>query len=179
MKSWQNWALFAVIFVVVIHGIAVNSMMFTNGSRWEAGRQIGNTAQNKNQPSCLKVSDFYSVHITTYFLAATGLGEMDPKDKAKGHIQACDRIPGTGQVVFTVDLMEQDTRGVPIGFSLSRYDTGGRLVLVKEASRVVHPRGVLTLDAAIAEQGKYLLKVAFGEAKTKDDIIEIPILVGQ
>jgi hypothetical protein len=179
MKPWLNWALFMMVFLVIVHSIVVNSRMYLAGSRWQAGRQIGNTAQNKNQPSCLKVSDFYSVHLTTYFLAATGLGDMDPKDKAKRHIQVCDRIPGTGQVVFTVDLMEQDTRGVPVGFSLSRYDTGGRLVLVKEASREVHPRGVLTLDAAIAEQGKYLLKVAFGEAKTKDDIIEIPVLVGQ
>jgi hypothetical protein len=176
MKSWVFWILFG---VVVIHAITVNTRMYLAGSRWEAGRQIGNTAQNKNQPSCLKVSDFYSVHLTTYFRSATGDGDMDPNDKAKRYMQACDRIPGTGQVVFTVDLMEQDTRGVPVAFSLSRYDTGGRLVLVKDASRDVHPRGVLTLDAAIAEQGKYLLKVAFGEAKTKDDIIDIPILVGQ
>jgi hypothetical protein len=38
---------------------------------------------------------------------------------------------------------------------------------------------VLTSDAANVEGGKYLLKLAFGEAKTKDDIIEIPSLVGQ
>lgn len=179
MKSWLNWALFMMVFLVVIHSIIVNSRMYLAGSRWQAARQMNNTAKNNNGPSCLKVSDFYSVHLTTYFLAATGLGDIDPKDKAKRYMQACDRIPGTGQVVFTVDLMEQDSRGLRVGVSLSRYDTGGRLVLVKEASRDVHPRGVLTLDTAIAEQGKYLLKVAFGEAKTKDDIIEIPVLVGQ
>ena len=83
MKTWLNWALFMIVFLVVVHSIVVNSRMYLAGSRWQAGRQIGNTAQNKNQPSCLKVSDFYSVHLTTYFLAATGLGDMDPKDKAK------------------------------------------------------------------------------------------------
>ena len=41
----------------------------------------------------------------------------------------------------------------------------------------LHPRGVLTLETSIAEAGKYLLKVAFGEGKTKDDIIEMPISV--
>jgi hypothetical protein len=52
MKPWLNWALFVMLLVVVIHGIAVNSMMFVTGKRWEAGRQTGNLSQNKNQPSC-------------------------------------------------------------------------------------------------------------------------------
>ena len=133
----------------------------------------------QNQPSCLKVSDFYAVQLTTYFLPTAADDDSDPKDKAWRYIQYCDRIPGTGKVVFTVDLMEQDARDQFVVLSFSRYDSAGHLALVKALPADLHPRGVLTLDTAIAERGKYLLKVAFGKARTKDEIIEMPILVGE
>ena len=58
-------------------------------------------------------------------------------------------------------------------------ELAGHLALVKALPADLHPRGVLTLDTAIVERGKYLLKVAFGKARTKDEIIEMPILVGE
>jgi len=175
LKSWMNW----ILLLVIVHMIAMHSLIFELGSRWEAEKpQTGNTSRNNNQPSCLKVSDFYSVHLTTYFLAASGDGEVDPHDKAKRYMQVCDRIPGTGKVIFTVDLMEQDAREMPVGLSLSRYDSDGRLVPVKELAPGLYPRGVLTLDLVIAERGKYILKAAFGDAKSKDDIIEMPVFAG-
>jgi hypothetical protein len=75
--------------------------------------------------------------------------------------------------------MEQDTRDLSVALSLLQYDSGGQLRPVKESPPEFHPQGVLTLDTALMERGKYLLKVAFGKAKTKDDIIEMPIVVGQ
>ncbi|MCI0467628.1 MAG: hypothetical protein L0Y57_11580 [Beijerinckiaceae bacterium] len=175
MKSWMSW----IILVVIVHMFAVHSLIFVQGSRWEAERpQTGNTSRNNNQPSCLKVSDFYSVHLTTYFLAGGGEGETDAEGRAKPYIQLCDQIPGTGKVIFTVDLMEQDARDMPVALSLSRYDAEGRLVPVKELAPGLHPRGVLTLDSVIAERGKYLLRVDFGGAKTKDGIIEMPVFAG-
>ncbi|MCI0465922.1 MAG: hypothetical protein L0Y57_02795 [Beijerinckiaceae bacterium] len=175
MKSWMSW----IILLVIVHMLAVHSLLFVQGSRWEAEKpQTGNTSKDNNQPSCLKVSDFYSVHLTTYFLAAGGGGEADSDGKAKPYMQLCDRIPGTGKVIFTVDLMEQDARDMPVALSLSRYDAEGRLVPVKEQAPGLHPRGVLTLDSVITERGKYLLRVAFGGAKSKDDIIEMPVFAG-
>ncbi|MCI0597928.1 MAG: hypothetical protein L0Y60_00130 [Beijerinckiaceae bacterium] len=171
----MNW----ILLLVIVHMIAVHSLIFVLGSRWEAERQqTGNTSRNNNQPSCLKVSDFYSVHLTTYFLASAGDDGTDPKVNSKQFMQVCDRIPGTGKVVFTVDLMEQDARDMPVALSLSRYDSEGRLVPVKELAPGLHPRGVLTLDSVIAERGKYLLKVAFGDARSKDDVIEMPVFAG-
>jgi hypothetical protein len=174
MDSRLNWVLFA--FVVLL--IGGNSLMFLY-PRWQASRLARDPSEGKNQSSCLKTSDFYSVHLTTYFLAAAGDGREDRKAKAERYSQYCDRIPGAGKVIFTVDLMEQDTRNLSVALSLLQYDSEGRLALVKELPRDVHPRGVLTLDVPIVERGKYLLKAAFGEAKSKDDVIEMPILVGQ
>ncbi|HUB64991.1 MAG TPA: hypothetical protein VL996_11225 [Methylocella sp.] len=137
------------------------------------------SVDGKNLPSCLKVSDFYSVHLTTFFLAAGLDDDSDPREKAMRYNQYCDRIPGAGKVIFTVDLMEQDARDQSVVLSLSQYDSGGQLTLVKALPPNLHPHGVLTLDTAILERGKYLLKLAFGKAKSKDEIIEMPILVGQ
>ena len=80
---------------------------------------------------------------------------------------------------FTVDLMEQDAREQSVTLSFWQYNPQEQLTLVKALPANLHPRGVLTLDAHIMERGKYLIKLAFGKAKTKDDMIEIPILVGQ
>jgi hypothetical protein len=169
-----NWILFAVVFLL----IGVNSILFLYPV-WQASRPPRAPLEGKNQASCLKVSDFYSVHLTTYFLASTWDGGRDPKDKAKKYDQYCDRIPGTGKAIFTVDLMEQDARDQTVVLSLLQYDSSGQLVLVKELPPNLHPGGVLTLDVSIVERGKYLLKLVFGEAKSKDAIIAMPILVGQ
>ena len=164
----------------VISIIVVIVSMVVLYPQWQALRQMrGLSSVDKNQPSCLKVSDFYAVQLTTYFLPTAADDDSDPKDKAWRYIQYCDRIPGTGKVVFTVDLMEQDARDQSVVLSFSRYNSAGHLALVKALPADLHPRGVLTLDTAIAERGKYLLKVAFGKARTKDEIIEMPILVGE
>lgn len=174
MKIWP----YVILLVLAAHMFTVHSLVIKSGTQWQAEKQTNNTPNNKNEPSCLKVSDFYSVHLTAYFLAA-GDDEKEPKEQAKRYMQVCDRIPGTGQVIFTVDLMEQDARDVPVALSLLHFDSRGELIPVKELPADRHPRGVMTLDTAIAERGKYVLKVAFGDAKSKDDIIEMPISVGQ
>ena len=49
---------------------------------------------------------------------------------------------------------------------------------MKELPSSLHPRGTLLLDTPIQERSKYVLKLAFGEAKFKDDVIEMPIVAG-
>ena len=175
----KPWIIIFIFCVAAAHMFVVHSRIYTAGSRWEESMQANNSSRNKNLHSCLKVSDFYSVHLTTYFLSAAASGVHEPNGDTTKYDQFCDRIPGEGLAVFTVDLMEQDTRDLPVALSFSRYDSQGQLKLLKEIPPNLYPRGVLSLDAPIQEQGKYLLKVAFGEAKTKDDVIEMPIIVGQ
>ena len=175
MKLW----LIVIFCVLAAHMFAVHALMRKSGSQWEATMQSSNSARNNNQHSCLKVSDFYSVHLTTYFLSAIDSRVEGQKSPTKKYDQFCDHIPGEGLVVFTVDLMEQDARDLPVALSFSQYDSRGQLKLVKEVPPNPHSQGTLTLDTPIQEQGKYILKVAFGEAKSKDDVIEMPIMVGQ
>lgn len=174
MNVRLNW----ILFVGVVVLIAGNALLIFGMPRWMTGKQPASQDQSKNEPSCTKVSDFYSVHLTTYFLAATADADLRPNGREKMYMQYCDRVPGTGRLIFTIDLMEQDARNMPVEFSLSKYDAEGRLSLVKKSPAAVHPGGVLTLDAVIMERGKYLLKLAFGNAKTNDEIIEMPVLVG-
>jgi hypothetical protein len=115
--------------------------------------QANNSLRNNNQHACLKVSDFYSVHLTTYFLSTTDSGVAGPQTTARKYDQFCDRIPGGGFAVFAIDLMEQDARKLEVALSFSQYDSQGRLKLVKQLPPNLHPRGTLTLDAPIQERG--------------------------
>ncbi|MCL2453645.1 MAG: hypothetical protein FWD08_08415 [Alphaproteobacteria bacterium] len=158
-------------------GVVVAAILFTY-LQWQGLSQLRDFAsEGKNLPSCLKVSDFYSVHLTSFYLPTALDDDADPREKAMRYKQFCDHIPGPGKVIFTVDLMEDDARAQSVQLSLLRYDRDGHLALVKLLPPNLHPHGVLTLETPIAEAGKYLLKVAFGDAKTQDDIIEMPISV--
>jgi len=171
----RKWLLLATIAPVI--GIGAMLLMY---SRWQASGPKSNFLGGEHPVSeCLKVSDFYSVQLTTYFLEAARDGGRDDMHKAIMFVDHCDRIPGPGKVIFTIDLMESDTREQPAVLSLLRYDSGGQLTLVKALPPNLHPQGVLRLDATIVEKGKYLLELAFGEARTMDDVIAMPIFVGE
>ena len=157
-------------------GVIVAAIAFTY-LQWQGLGQLRDFASEGYLPPCLKVSDFYSVHLTTFYLPTALDDDADPREKAMRYKQFCDHIPGPGRVIFTVDLMEDDTRDQSVQLSLSRYDQDGHLALVKLLPPNLHPHGVLTLETSIAEAGRYLLKVAFGDAKTQDDVIEMPISV--
>ncbi|SFK69198.1 hypothetical protein [Methylocapsa palsarum] len=170
-----NGRLILMLLMAIVVLIGGNVIVFLY-PRWEASQPARERLEAENQGSCLKVSDFYSVHLTSFFYG-TSDDAVSSKDKDQSHGQYCDRIPGTGLVVFTVDLMEQEARDQAVALSLSRYDSQGQLKLLRELPAKIHPDGVLTMNAAVPEKGRYILKVAFGAAKTKDDIIEMPIMV--
>lgn len=128
---------------------------------------------------CLQVSDFYSVQLTTYFLADSAESAGGPVDDRTRYDEYCDKVPGTGRVIFSVVLMEKDARDESVVLSFSRVEPGGGLMQINALPPNPHPRGILTLDASVAHPGQYLLRLAFGAAKNKEDIIEMPIRVGR
>lgn len=128
---------------------------------------------------CLGVSDFYSVRLTTYFLADSAESAGGPTDDLSKYDEYCNRVPGTGKVIFSVTLMEKETRNESVALSFHQYDSAGGLKQMRALPPSPHPGGFVTLEATVANKGKYLLRVAFGEAKNKDDMIEMPIFVGQ
>lgn len=136
-------------------------------------------AGDRTISECLKVSDFYSVHLTTYFLADSEKSAGGATDDLSKYDEYCDRVPGTGKVIFSVTLMENEARNESIGLSFYQYDSGGGLKQLKALPAMRYPGGFATLDATVAHKGKYLLMLAFGDAKNKEDMIEMPIFVGQ
>jgi len=91
----------------------------------------------------------------------------------------CDRVPGTGKVILSVTLMEKEARSESIALSFYQTDAGGGLKLLNALPSKRYPSGFATLEATVAHKGKYLLRLGFGAAKNKEDMIEAPILVGQ
>lgn len=136
-------------------------------------------AGDRTISECLGVSDFYSVHLTTYFLADSAESAGGATDDLSKYEEYCDRIPGTGKVIFSVTLMEKEARGDAVAMSFYQDDGKGALKELSAIPSKPRPAGFATLEATIAHRGKYLLKVAFGEAKNKEDIIEMPITAGQ
>jgi len=128
---------------------------------------------------CLGVSDFYSVHLTTYFLAESDESAGGAVDDLRKYDEYCDRVPGTGKVIFSVTFMEKEVRNERIALSFYRTDPAGALKELNSVPPKVYPSGMLSVDATVAHRGKYLLRIAFGEGKEKEDIIDMPISVGQ
>jgi hypothetical protein len=136
-------------------------------------------AGDRTISECLGVSDFYSVHLTTYFLADSSESAGGPTDDMSKYDEYCDRVPGTGKVILSITLMEKEARNDPVALSFFRYDSRGALEEINALPSKPRPSGFATLDAMVSHRGKYLLKVAFGEAKNKEDTIEMPITVGE
>lgn len=136
-------------------------------------------AGDRTIAECLGVSDFYSAHLTTYFLADSADSAGGPTDDLAKYDEYCDRVPGTGKVIFAITLMEKEARNDPVAMSFYAYQSDGSLKELASQPSSPHPSGMLTLDATVPHKGKYVLKLAFGEAKNKEDTIEMPISVGQ
>jgi hypothetical protein len=136
-------------------------------------------AGDRTIADCLGVTDFYSVHLTTYFLADSADSAGGPADDVRKYDEYCDRVPGTGKVILAVTLMEKDVRNSPIALSFYQDDPRAGRREINSLPSKTYPSGMMTLDASVAHKGKYLLKIAFGEAQSKEDIIEMPIQVGQ
>lgn len=136
-------------------------------------------AGDRTISECLKVSDFYSARLTTYFLADSDESAGGATDDLSKYDEYCDRVPGTGKVIFSITLMEKEARNEPVALSFYQYDAGGGLKEINALPSALRPAGFLTLDATVAHKGKYVLKLAFGEAKNAEDVIEMPIFVGK
>ncbi len=128
---------------------------------------------------CLGVSDFYSVHLTTYFLADSDESAGGAVDDRSKYDEYCDRVPETGRVIFAVTFMEKEVRNERIALSFYQTDSAGALKELNSLPPKRYPSGMLSVDATVAHKGKYVLRIAFGEGKNKEDLIDMPILVGQ
>jgi hypothetical protein len=136
-------------------------------------------AGDRTIADCLGVSDFYSVHLTTYFLADSEQSAGGAVDDMRKYDEYCDHVPGTGKVIFAVTFMEKEVRNQPISLWFYQLDSAGGRKEIGSRPPTRYPSGMMSVDSTVAHKGKYLLKIGFGEAKEKEDIIEMPIFAGQ
>lgn len=179
------------LFVGILLLVGVNGVVFSHSWWGPAFNQYmddfwkkhtlkpAEKAGDRTISECLGVTDFYSVHLTTYFLSDSSESAGGATDDLSRYDEYCDRVPGTGRVILSITLMEKDARSEPIAMAFYREGPNGALEEINSFPSKPHPSGFATLDATVAHKGKYLLKVAFGQAKNKEDTIEMPILVGQ
>ena len=135
-------------------------------------------AGDRTISDCLQVSDFYSVHLTTYFLADSSESAGGVTDDLRRYAEYCNHVPGAGKVIFALTLMEKEVRNDPVALSFYKYDDKGELRLLNELPSKSYPSGMISMDGTVDHPGKYLLKAVFGEGKNREDIIEMPISAG-
>lgn len=135
-------------------------------------------AGDRTISDCLQVSDFYSVHLTTYFLADSADSAGGTTDDLRKYAEYCNHVPGTGKVIFALTLMEKEVRNDPVALSFYKYDAKGELQLLNETPSKTYPSGMISISGTIDHAGKYLLKAAFGEARNKEDTIDMSITAG-
>ncbi len=83
-------------------------------------------AGDRTIAECLGVSDYYSAHLTTYFLADSEQSAGGAVDDLRKYDEYCDHVPGTGKVILSVTLMEKEARGLPVAISFYQDELEGR-----------------------------------------------------
>lgn len=180
-----------ILFIGIVLLIGVNGVVFSRGwwgpvvnqrieDFWKAHTlKPAEKAGDRTISECLGVSDFYSVHLTTYFLADSAENAGGAVDDLSKYAEYCDRVPGTGKLIFSITLMEKEARNDAVAMEVYSEEPDGTLNLINALPSKPRPSGFATLDATASHRGKYRLKVLFGEAKNKEDMIEMPIRVGE
>jgi hypothetical protein len=135
-------------------------------------------AGDRTISDCLQVSDFYSVHLTTYFLADSDDVAGGATDDLRKYAEYCNHVPGTGKAIFALTLMEKEVRNDPVALSFYKYDAKGELQLLNETPSKTYPSGMISIGGTIEHTGKYLLRAAFGQAKNKEDVIDMIVTAG-
>jgi hypothetical protein len=115
------------------------------------------------------------VHLTTYI--QTEVAGADPK-RAEAFRPYCRNVPKTGAVTFSFDLIDKEARKLPVALAVSKVAASGEKALVKEQPAAVYGAGVAQISANLAEAGVYSVRLVFGEGKSADEQLEVPVAVG-
>lgn len=125
--------------------------------------------------NCLVANDFYVAHLTSYIQTEPVAGQSQSVEAFRPY---CKNIPSAGRLVFSFDLVDKEARKVPVALAVLKYEANGAKTVVKEQPPAAYPTGVAAITADIPETGRYGLRLAFGEGRTADEVIETPIAVG-
>ena len=144
---------------------------------WGKEKPYGWGAQapdTKQKLTCLVANDFYIVHFTSY-LEPVGGGTADRKKAFKSY---CQDLPRLGKAYLTIDLMDRDARGQPVGVKVMEMVKDGQPVVLTEVAPKVYPNGVVEAQTVFDKAGTYSVNLAFDDAMSDEDVLKIPLRVG-
>ncbi len=126
---------------------------------------------------CMVTTDFYIVHLTSYQPPKPG---AEKRHKFKPF---CKELPEAGPSFLAIDLMDKDTRTMPIGmqvFELIDNPEGGEMINGKSLAVIppkLHKTGVAQIQVDFPKPGHYVLVASIGDDMFADKI-RIPLRVG-
>ena len=164
--------------------LTLTGVLLTGSTALQAATTPRNTANGQQMyagasMTCLMASDFYAVHFT-----ALQHGRQD--GEGTDFVKYCQDIPSTGKTYLTIDLLDRESRGLPIGLRIVEEELSDDGKTIKQQSTLVEvpPRvyknGVADAHADLSRPGHYALLVTFGDdaEATEDDRLKIPFNVG-
>lgn len=140
-----------------------------------------------NSVGCLMTNDFYATYFSVY-IEPTNIDDEDTKEEIFKSF--CNRIPRTGTVYFTADLVDDDLRDTPISLRLVEQEIIGvdetnveKFRDIRTVSMVpakLYPQGTIEMQAELDKNGFYALYLMIGgeEGLFDDDKLRIPVYVG-
>lgn len=147
------------------------------------GQNASNPLGNRPEIDCLITNDFYAVHFSAYVQPSKE--EMSKRDKM-AFVPYCQKIPRSGKMFFSADLIDRDIRSTPIGIKIVEVEKTGQpapnefkeIRTVTEIPANLYPRGVVEAQADIDKLGDYVLYLMIGDAMMEDDQFKIPLEIG-
>ncbi len=147
------------------------------------GAKQSNALGNRPDLDCIIANDFYAVHFSAYIQPSKDDKTADPK---AAFVPYCQKIPRSGKMFFTADLIDRDIRTTPIGIRLVEVEKTGQpapddireIRTVAEIPSKLYPRGAVEAQADIDKNGDYVLYLLIGDAVEEDDKFRVPLEVG-
>lgn len=103
-------------------------------------------------------------------------------EKPKGDLPPthayCDHVPETGELYFTVDLTDPESREVPIAMRLVMEGHGAGEHEIMSVPAKQYPSGSITFTVNLDELGQYALLLETENAGKMTTAVRIPIHVG-
>lgn len=171
------------LFNFLVPVLMVGVLLLTGCEQLGFGAKQSNALGNRPDLDCIIANDFYAVHFSAYLQPSKE--ELSPENKA-AFLPFCQKIPRSGKMFFTADLIDRDIRATPIGIKLVEVEKTGQkapddlreLRTIVEIPPKLYPRGAVEAQADVDKNGDYVLYFLIGDAIEEDDRFRVPLEVG-
>lgn len=171
------------LFNFLVPVLAAGVLLLTGCEQLGFGAKQSNALGNRPDLDCIIANDFYAVHFSAYL--QPNKEELSPENKA-AFVPFCQKIPRSGKMFFTADLIDRDIRATPIGIKLVEVQKTGQkapddireIRTIVEIPAKLYPRGAVEAQADVDKNGDYVLYFLIGDAIEDDDKFRVSLEVG-